>query len=43
MRINTAIARMIVLNNHLTSLDQVPREVVEPLVLMVGARRTPCC
>ena len=36
MRINTAIARMIVLNNHLTSLDQVPREVVEPLVLMVA-------
>ena len=36
MRINTAIARLIVLNNHLTSLDVVPRAVVEPLVLMVA-------
>ena len=36
MRPNTAIARMIVLNNHLTSLSQVPREAVEPLVLMVA-------
>ncbi|WP_345218920.1 leucine--tRNA ligase [Georgenia halophila] len=36
MRVNTAIARMIVLNNHLTSLERVPREAVEPLVLMVA-------
>ncbi|WP_099332682.1 leucine--tRNA ligase [Actinomyces minihominis] len=36
MRINTAIARMIVLNNHLTGLPAVPREVIEPLVLMVA-------
>lgn len=36
MRINTAIARMIVLNNHLTGLDSVPREAIEPLVLMVA-------
>ncbi|MFC7405948.1 leucine--tRNA ligase [Georgenia alba] len=36
MRVNTAIARMIVLNNHLTQLGTVPREAVEPLVLMVA-------
>jgi len=36
MRFNTAIARLIVLNNHLTSLDRVPRAVAEPLVLMVA-------
>lgn len=36
MRLNTAIARLIVLNNHLTSLPAVPREAVEPLVLMLG-------
>jgi leucyl-tRNA synthetase len=36
MRFNTAIARMIVLNNHLTSLDRVPREAVEALVLLVA-------
>jgi len=36
MRPNTAIARMIVLNNHLTSLRRVPRAAVEPLVLMVA-------
>lgn len=36
MRVNTAIARLIVLNNHLTGLSAVPREVVEPLVLMVS-------
>ncbi|MEE1324754.1 MAG: leucine--tRNA ligase [Bifidobacteriaceae bacterium] len=35
MRPNTAIARMIVLNNHLTSLESVPRAAVEPLVLML--------
>ena len=36
MRVNTAIAKMIVLNNHLTSLDVVPREAAEDLVLMVA-------
>lgn len=36
MRINTAIARMIVLNNHLTGLESVPRETAEQLVLMVA-------
>ena len=36
MRINTAIAKLIVLNNHLTSLESVPRVLVEPLVLMVA-------
>src|SRR5690606_33695733 len=36
LRFNTAIARLIELNNHLTKLDAAPREVVEPLVLMVA-------
>jgi leucyl-tRNA synthetase len=36
MRFNTAIARLIVLNNHLTALERVPRSVAEPLVLMVA-------
>ncbi|WP_081829782.1 leucine--tRNA ligase [Paraoerskovia marina] len=36
MRPNTAIARLITLNNHLTSLGEVPREAVEPLVLMTA-------
>ena len=36
MRPNTAIARLIVLNNHLTGLGRVPREAIEPLVLMVA-------
>ncbi|MDR1825729.1 MAG: leucine--tRNA ligase [Bifidobacteriaceae bacterium] len=36
MRINTAIARMIVLNNHLTGLAAPPRAAVEALVLMVS-------
>lgn len=36
MRINTAIAKLIVLNNHLTTLDRVPRAVAEALVLMVA-------
>jgi leucyl-tRNA synthetase len=34
MRFNTAIARLIELNNHLTKLTAVPREAAEPLVLM---------
>ncbi|MBO5632138.1 MAG: leucine--tRNA ligase [Aeriscardovia sp.] len=36
MRPNTAIAKLIVLNNHLTSLPAVPRAAVEPLILMVA-------
>ena len=36
MRINTAIAKMIVLNNHLVGLKQVPRTAIEPLVLMIA-------
>lgn len=36
LRMNTAAAKLIVLNNHLTSLPQVPREAIEPLVLMVA-------
>lgn len=36
MRINTAIAKLIVLNNHLTSLPVAPRGAVEPLVLMLA-------
>ncbi len=37
LRFNTAIAKLIELNNHLTGLPgAVPREVAEPLVLMVA-------
>ena len=36
MRFNTAIARLIVLNNHLTSLERVPRDAVEALVLLLA-------
>ncbi|WP_324651249.1 leucine--tRNA ligase [Georgenia sp. H159] len=36
MRVNTAIARLIVLNNHLTGLARTPREAVEPLLLMLA-------
>ena len=36
MHFNTAIAKLIELVNHLTKLDRVPREAVEPLVLMVA-------
>lgn len=36
MRVNTAIAKMIVLNNHLTGLRAAPREAVEALVVMVA-------
>ncbi|MBE1877724.1 leucine--tRNA ligase [Myceligenerans sp. TRM 65318] len=36
MRPNTAIAKLITLNNHLTGLDSVPRAAVEPLVLMTA-------
>ncbi len=36
MRFNTAVARLIELNNHLTKLERVPREAAEPLVLMLA-------
>jgi leucyl-tRNA synthetase len=37
LRFNTAIAKLIELNNHLTKLvPRCPREVAEPLVLMVA-------
>ena len=36
MRLNTAIAKLIMLNNHLTGLESVPREAAEALVLMIA-------
>jgi leucyl-tRNA synthetase len=36
LRFNTAIARLIELNNHVTKLDTVPHEVAEALVLLVA-------
>ncbi|MGO1715648.1 MAG: class I tRNA ligase family protein, partial [Ancrocorticia populi] len=36
MRINTAISKMTVLNNHLTGLKRVPRKAVEDLILMTA-------
>jgi len=36
LRFNTAIAKLIELNNHLTGLPSVPRAVAEPLVLMLA-------
>jgi leucyl-tRNA synthetase len=36
LRFNTAIAKLIELNNHLTRLPRVPRELAEPLVLMTA-------
>ena len=36
MRLNTAIAKLIVLNNHLTGLKRVPREAIEALTLMTA-------
>ena len=36
LRFNTAIARLIELNNALTKLDAVPREAAEKIVLMVA-------
>ncbi|BAR07006.1 leucyl-tRNA synthetase [Scardovia inopinata] len=36
MRPNTAISKLIVLNNHLTTLQKVPRKAVEPLILMLS-------
>lgn len=36
MRPNTAIAKLIVLNNHLTAYERVPREAIEPLIIMLA-------
>ena len=36
LRFNTAIAKLIELNNHVTKLDAAPRGVVEPMVLMLA-------
>jgi leucyl-tRNA synthetase len=36
MRVNTAIAKLIVLNNHLTTLPATPRAAAEALVLMTA-------
>jgi leucyl-tRNA synthetase len=36
LRFNTAIAKLIELNNHLTKLGVAPREIVEPMVLMLA-------
>jgi leucyl-tRNA synthetase len=36
MRLNTAIARLIEFNNHLTRLPAVPRDAAEALVLMLA-------
>ncbi|MFC3494299.1 leucine--tRNA ligase [Glycomyces rhizosphaerae] len=36
LRMNTAVAKLITLNNHLTGLAPVPREAAEALVLMVA-------
>ncbi|WP_029289001.1 leucine--tRNA ligase [Cellulomonas sp. HZM] len=36
MRVNTAVAKLIVLNNHLTTLPAAPRAAVEALVLMTA-------
>ncbi|GAB3238300.1 leucine--tRNA ligase [Glycomyces halotolerans] len=36
LRMNTAVAKLITLNNHVTGLEEVPRSVAEALVLMVA-------
>ncbi|WP_100444640.1 leucine--tRNA ligase [Glycomyces xiaoerkulensis] len=36
LRMNTAVAKLITLNNHVTGLDTVPRSVAEALVLMAA-------
>ena len=36
MRLNTAIARLIELNNHLTRIDEVSRDAAEAMVLMLA-------
>ncbi|GLZ75385.1 leucine--tRNA ligase [Actinorhabdospora filicis] len=36
LRLNTAIAKLITLNNHVTGLNEVPREVAEAQILMTA-------
>jgi leucyl-tRNA synthetase len=36
LRFNTAIAKLIELNNHVTKLDAMPREIAEPMVVMLA-------
>jgi leucyl-tRNA synthetase len=36
LRMNTAVAKLITLNNHVTGLNPVPREAAEALVVMVA-------
>jgi leucyl-tRNA synthetase len=36
LRFNTAIAKLVELNNHVTKLEATPREVAEPMVLMLA-------
>jgi leucyl-tRNA synthetase len=36
LRFNTAIAKLIELNNHLTKIDRTPREVADALVLLLS-------
>ena len=36
LRFNTAIAKLVELNNHVTKLEATPREIAEPIVLMVA-------
>jgi len=36
LRFNTAIAKLIELNNHITKLGEMPREVAEPMVVMLA-------
>jgi leucyl-tRNA synthetase len=36
LRFNTAIAKLIELNNHVTRLEATPREIAEPMVLMLA-------
>lgn len=43
MRPNTAIAKLIVLNNTLTALQAVPREVIEPLIIMTSPMAPHIC
>ncbi len=42
MRMNTAVARLIEYNNHLTKLDPVPRDAAEALLLMLAPLAPHC-
>ena len=43
LRFNTAIAKLIELNNHITKLGEMPREVAEPMVVMLAPLVPPRC